>query len=132
MKRIKFTAVLASIACLYMPASFAQPKTPQQASSGPLPSACPTLSDMTAMLNMASSNDVVLKLRKDAKTNKDDLCARATKSVEGGLGALLTAVVSQDVQKVCEAYRQPEVQQAVLVTFLVAYPYSSQPCEATK
>ncbi|MEM1037753.1 MAG: hypothetical protein AAGI14_13435 [Pseudomonadota bacterium] len=132
MKKATFTAVMTSITCICMPASFAQPKIPPQATSGPLPSACPTISDMNGMLNMASRANVVLKLREDSKKTSDAACEQATKAVEGGLVELLTAVVSQDVQRVCEAYKQPDAQKAIIITFLVAYPYNSQPCQATK
>jgi len=129
---LKTTLTVAAIALLAnVPVAIAQ-KNPLIPNTGGMPTACPSIDDMSGTLQMADDYKVIPRLREDAKVTKDQKCEGYIKIIEGGLQQALLAVVSQQPSKVCRAYAQPEVSSALAATFLVSFPYRSAPCTAFK
>lgn len=129
---LSLLAAAALLSCAPLSASAQKSNNKTIPNTGVLPAACPSLDDMTAMLKMASRENIVLKLREHAKLTSDQFCEQSTKTVEGGLAKLLTAVALQDQTQICKIYPLPEVESALVTTLMVAHPYRSKPCDAFK
>ncbi|MEL6859903.1 MAG: hypothetical protein AAFO74_16060 [Pseudomonadota bacterium] len=132
MKKMKPAMLLGALLALAAaPSALAQPAPPIP-NTGGMPAACPAVEDAVNLLKFADANDVVLRLRKDAKATSDRQCANYTKIIEGGLVEVLLAVSVQSQPDLCTAYSQPEVKSAMAATFLVGMMYKSAPCSAFK
>lgn len=122
-------ATIAALAVTPIAAAQSMPLIPN---TGGMPTACPTLDDMTGTLKLADQRNVIIGLREDAKRTNDRQCEGYIKIIEDGLQKSLLAVVSQQQSNVCSAYAQPEVKSALAATILVGFPFQSAPCSAFK